>query len=601
IYSPQPVISIATYEDLKKIGNEPGYPLNGSYRLVADIDASASQTENESEEFDPIGSSSNHFNGKFNGAGYTISLLHLNRPDDDNVGLFAVIGVDGIIDSLSLLGSVTGESHVGLLAGQSYGSILNTHTAGTVVGERYVGGVTGSAWYGHIAYVSSNSMVTGTDEYTGGIIGYNTGEVTHSYSVGSVSGDYSVGGLIGYSEGVISESYSLAAVIGDGEVGGLVGDSRDTILNCYSHGYVFGMSETGGLIGSFRNGSIQNSYRTGLVEGGRDDVGGFIGYQSSGAMKNTMWHRSSGVLSSIGYRNSGDTPLELTKSEMKISALFIGWDFTQIWENNQNGTFPQLRSIVDAPIAIEDPMTTSIDTTALLPFVNNDIAPEGGQVNAAQYLYKDSVGGIERYFYQAGSVVSAGDTVWGGISFVPKQLPVIEISSYDDLKKIGVDPAYPLNASYQLTADIDASESISENSPLGFVPIGRSGENYWEFTGKFNGAGFSIEKLSISRPDENRVGLFSIVGTQGVVENVSLSVTILGDDAVGAVAGNVYGTLNNIRSKGSITGTNKVGGIAGSMAGTDTILNVHFSGSLFGESKVGGLFGSNYGTLVSSS
>ncbi|MGL1904452.1 MAG: hypothetical protein OCC49_20130, partial [Fibrobacterales bacterium] len=600
IYSPQPVISITTYDDLKKIGNEPGYPLNGSYRLVADIDASASQTENESQGFEPIGSYSNHFNGKFNGAGYTISQLYSNRPDD-YIGMFATIGVDGIVDSLTLLGSVTGEYSVGLLAGQSYGSIHNTHIAGTVVGENYVGGLTGSAWYGQITHVSSNIMVTGTDEYTGGIIGYNTGEITHSYSVGSVSGEYSVGGLIGYSEGVISESYSLASVIGDENVGGLIGDSRDSIRNCYSHGYVFGLSETGGLIGSFRNGSIENSYRTGLVEGGRDDVGGFIGYQSSGAMQNTMWHRSSGVLSSIGYRNSGDTPLELTESEMKIGAHFVGWDFAQIWENNQNGTFPQLRSIIDAPIAVEDALTTSIDTTTMLPFVINDIAPEGGEVNAAQYLYKDSVGGIERYFYQAGSVASAGDTLWGGISFVPKQLPVIEISSYEDLKKIGVDANYPLNASYRVTADIDASESAAENSTLGFIPIGRIGEMYRAFTGKFNGAGFSIEDLTINRPNVNRVGLFTMIGTQGIVENLSLSVTIHGDDNVGAVAGNVYGTLNNIRSKGSITGTNKVGGIAGTMLGRDTVLNVHFSGSLFGESNVGGLFGSNNGTLVSSS
>jgi len=61
--------------------------LYGNYYLTGDIDASATSSWNDGEGFDPIGT----FVGTFDGCGYTISDLTINRPEEDNVGLFSVL------------------------------------------------------------------------------------------------------------------------------------------------------------------------------------------------------------------------------------------------------------------------------------------------------------------------------------------------------------------------------------------------------------------------------------------------------------------------------------------------------------------------------
>jgi len=51
---------------------------------------------------------------------------------------------------------------------------------------------------------------------------------------------------------------------------------------------------------------------------------------------------------------------------------------------------------------------------------------------------------------------------------------VIEISTLEELQKIGVDADFPLSGHYELTANIDASASRGMNSGRGWAPIGKS-------------------------------------------------------------------------------------------------------------------------------
>jgi len=55
--------------------------------LMNDIDASATRTWNDGAGFEPIGTSSNQFTGSFDGQGYKITGLYINRPNSDG-GLF---------------------------------------------------------------------------------------------------------------------------------------------------------------------------------------------------------------------------------------------------------------------------------------------------------------------------------------------------------------------------------------------------------------------------------------------------------------------------------------------------------------------------------
>lgn len=82
------VYEVANYEQLKVV---PYCPLDGTYRLVADIDASASATQNCVDEgvcegFTPIGDYYKPFTGLFDGNGHVISGLWIQKSSSIAVG-----------------------------------------------------------------------------------------------------------------------------------------------------------------------------------------------------------------------------------------------------------------------------------------------------------------------------------------------------------------------------------------------------------------------------------------------------------------------------------------------------------------------------------
>jgi hypothetical protein len=87
----------------------------------------------------PVG---NVYTGTFDGAGFIISNLMINRPLEDNVGLFAK--VTGEIRNLGLLNfSVIGKDNVGCLTGVNSTFITNCYSTGSVTGNNNVGGLVG--------------------------------------------------------------------------------------------------------------------------------------------------------------------------------------------------------------------------------------------------------------------------------------------------------------------------------------------------------------------------------------------------------------------------------------------------------------------------
>ena len=97
-------------------------------RFAGNINASVTAGWNDvegAEGFEPIGELFDNptFDGNFQGNGFTISGLFINRPFD-SVGLFAGVGDSGTIDNVVLSGaSVTGGDLVGGLAAQNGGVI----------------------------------------------------------------------------------------------------------------------------------------------------------------------------------------------------------------------------------------------------------------------------------------------------------------------------------------------------------------------------------------------------------------------------------------------------------------------------------------------
>jgi hypothetical protein len=249
------------------------------YIQTADIDASETSTWNDGAGFIPIGNSSIKFTGSYNGQGYIVKNIQINRPNQDFIGFFGRLE-DANVENLG---------------------ITNVSSQG----EKYVGG-----FFGH----SVNSTIAKC---------YSTGVVQSTTSTDWWS---QVGGFAGaISSGDISACYTTVNVSSSkGIIGGFVGSNAGSISNCYATGAVAGTGS--GRVGSFsgqNTGTISRSYSTGPASVDDPAIGGFNGFDYDGTITSCFWDtESSGLTSSDGGTG-------LTTVEMKNALNFInaGWDF----------------------------------------------------------------------------------------------------------------------------------------------------------------------------------------------------------------------------------------------------------------------------------
>jgi len=347
---PDEAILIYDYEDLKKIGNDPGFPLDGYYVQMGDIDASASRGENNGEGFEPIGSNrTDSFRGTFDGRGFTIRGLYINRPNSDNVGLWGWVG-----SWLSGGGIIIGVNVI----------------ADTIIGHRSVGGLVGFVEMATITNSSISGNVYGTDQ-VGGLIGQINGLdntiITNCYSTGYVSASFvgheaNAGGLVGTFYGrnnVIRMCYSTANVSGHyaSGVGGLVGINHSLITQSFAIGRVSHTdgSNTGGLVGLNRyNGSISESYSVGMIStDNARTVGGLVGLSNDdpGPITNSFWDITTSGQSARSSedwdppRNPAEWGIGLPTAQMQQRSTYTNWDFVDVWAIDEGQGYPFLRSL----------------------------------------------------------------------------------------------------------------------------------------------------------------------------------------------------------------------------------------------------------------
>ena len=162
-------IAITNCEELQAMRDN----LAGNYYLANDIDASDTVNWNGGLGFNPIGT----FTGIFDGNGYTITGLYINRPSSNEVGLFSdTNGTE--IKNVGLINvdiSSNGSFNAGGLIGVCKSSVTNCYVTGSVNGS------------------SGNA---------GGLIGYNEATITNCYSAAAVSGAIP-GGLVSVNSGGI--------------------------------------------------------------------------------------------------------------------------------------------------------------------------------------------------------------------------------------------------------------------------------------------------------------------------------------------------------------------------------------------------------------
>jgi len=150
------------------------------------------------------------------------------------------------------------------------------------------------------------------------------------------------------------------------------------------------------------------------------------------------------------------------------------------------------------------------------------------------------------------------------------------------------------------TAGYEELASPTANEGKGWQPIiGTGGDP--PFTGTFDGQGYEIRDLFINLPGKGYVGLFSVVGEGGRIEDIGVvNATVTSIAYIGGLVGANSGTVSNSYSTGSVTGVEWVGGLVGFNFEEGTVSNSYSTGSVTSDYGVGGLAGGNMGTVSNS-
>jgi hypothetical protein len=292
-------VEIQNWYELDAIRNN----LVGSYVLMKDLnDTTDGYDELVGETVDgkgwqPIGTEGNAFKGTFDGNGHTMSDLFIDRPDEDEVGLFGRVE-EGVVKNVGLVNvNVTGKKYVGALVGYSWKGTLDsdtrppyskTYSHGSVTGEENVGGLVGNNYDGIVNQCESSADVfhasSAPDEEcwrTGGLVGLNSGTVLNCNYNGVVNGDRQVGGLVGLNEAILTimghveDCGGEYSVKGNLEVGGVAGRSLGIIRRASFKGDVNGIPVGDGLV-TLNEGATGNAYSSDTALPG-SYVGGVVG------------------------------------------------------------------------------------------------------------------------------------------------------------------------------------------------------------------------------------------------------------------------------------------------------------------------------------
>jgi hypothetical protein len=302
--------------------------LAASFRLTKDIDLSASVIWNAGLGWAPVGDAGSPFTGTFDGGGYVIRYLAVNRPTTTHQGLF------GQIDHASI--KRVGVENVNAQGGPYLGGLVGAASFSTIE-EASVTGQIISPW--------SNYAF---DSYAGGLIGVlHGGSLNRANSSASVSGVSKTGGLVGITNvgATIRHAYVLGSVTGANLIGGLVGQHYNgEISDCYSRASVNGNDAVGGLVGGiYAVSSINRSYSTGAVACTADCGGLVIAEESGSTVTDSYWDtQTSGQAASPGG-GSGRTTVEMTYPY--ATNTYVGWDFVETWMadlHHTNNGYPYL-------------------------------------------------------------------------------------------------------------------------------------------------------------------------------------------------------------------------------------------------------------------
>ena len=160
-------------------------------------------------EWTPIGGGStevkNAYKGYFDGNGYIVSGIYVNKPAFDRAGLFGTLGGTSTSDSahVQFLGIensyIVGKERVGGIAGQmNYAEVQQVFNRKSYVKGNIAGGIVGWKNYGWLYYAYNSGMIVSPSNRVSGIAGVNDNAST------TIKVCYNVGFLIAPNKGTIA-------------------------------------------------------------------------------------------------------------------------------------------------------------------------------------------------------------------------------------------------------------------------------------------------------------------------------------------------------------------------------------------------------------
>ena len=309
------------------------------------------------------------------------------------------------------------------------------------------------------------------------------------------------------------------------------------------------------------------------AKGGEGGSGGFV--ETSGAHLSVA---DSARVTTLGQNGAAGTWL-IDPNDLTIAAS--GGDITgaAISANLSGGNVTLLSNdgatSGNGDIFVNDAIAWSADTTLTLDAVRNieinaDIAATGASAGLALTYGGD-------YSFGGGTVTLSGASASLDIGGTAYTL----IHDVDDLQAING------AGNYALAENIDATGTVSWNAGAGWETIGG-------FSGILAGLGNKIDGLTLNRPWDTSVGMFS--SASGRFRDFTLSnVSILGGGSAGALAYRIEGGkgVSNVHVTGSVTsvgGGGQVGGLIGWIDQTP-ISGSSSAATVTGFGEVGGLVG----------
>ncbi len=163
----------------------------------------------------------------------------------------------------------------------------------------------------------------------------------------------------------------------------------------------------------------------------------------------------------------------------------------------------------------------------------------------------------------------------------------IEISTIEDLQKIGKDDTFPIDGHYVLTQNIDAS------TYSGFEPIAEDNE----FSGVFDGRGHKVISLVVNEI-HNGGGLFKKIGNTGIVRNLGLESCDMSGEYIGGLVGENHGSISRCYIQNSRINSNGFSAAGLVWANSGTVSDCYADCDVHGYDEIKGLVAEDHGGTI---